>query len=73
MPGGYHENVLGVPALNKREALANLLDALAIAVNTSRQLALYTDRSEWILVSQKFGDLREVCSKMAQAGLIRAK
>ena len=59
-------NVLGVGALNDREALANLLDALSIAEESARVIALARDETGWILVAGKFGDLRRLCSQMGQ-------
>ena len=57
---------LGLAALTEGEALANLLDALAVAENAARQLALYTDQPSWLVVCKNFGDLRDACSAMAQ-------
>jgi hypothetical protein len=61
-----YANPLGLAALNDREALANLLDALEVAEEAARQLAYYTERNAWILVSKSFGDMRERCSQFAQ-------
>ena len=65
-------NVLGLEVHNEREALANMLDALDIAENAARQLALYTDNAHWIIVAAKLGDTRAALSAMAQRSLLRA-
>jgi hypothetical protein len=57
---------LGLAALTEREALANLLDALSIAEEASRQLALYTDDPSWILIGSNFGTMRNTCSAFAR-------
>ena len=49
----YSENVLGIGALNEGEALANLLDALSIAEEAARQLALYTNQPHWMLAANQ--------------------
>ena len=59
---------LGLAALNERDALANLLDALEVAEQAARQLAVYMERKEWIVVSNNFGAMRHTCSQMAQRG-----
>jgi hypothetical protein len=59
-------NVLGIPALDDREALANLLDALDIAENAARQMALYRDQPAWILVANALGTTRSRCSQLGQ-------
>jgi len=58
-------NVLGLEAHTEREALANLLDALTIAENAARQMALTTEVAAWVLVAGKFHDLRQLCVAMA--------
>jgi len=58
-------NVLGLEAHNEREALANLLDALSIAENAARQMALATDVALWVSVAAKFGETRELCIALA--------
>ena len=63
-------NVLGVAALDDREALANLLDALSIAENAARQMALYTEQAGWVLVSGKLGEMRSLCSSLGQRTLL---
>lgn len=65
----YSENVLGISALSEREALANLLDALEIAEGAARQLALYTNRPNWILAANQFGATRDTCSRLAVSKL----
>ena len=60
------DSPLGLPALNEREALANLLDSLEVAEQAARQMALYRDEPAWVLVSGKFHDLRQLCSQMGQ-------
>jgi len=65
----YSENVLGIGALNEGEALANLLDALSIAEESARQLALYTNQTHWMLAANKFGGIRHTCAKLAAQSL----
>ena len=65
----YSENVLGLPALNEGEALANLLDALSVAENAARQLALYTEQPHWMLAANQFGGIRHTCSVLAARGI----
>ncbi len=65
----YSENVLGIGALNEGEALANLLDALSIAENAARQLALYTNQPHWMLAANQFGGIRHTCAKLAAQGI----
>ena len=66
------ESVFGLPALDERHALYNLLEALRIAEAAAHQLALYTENQRWLLVKHNFGSLREVCSKLAQNTLLDA-
>ena len=63
-------NVLGMEVHSEREALANLLDALDIAENAARQLALATDNAHWVIVAGKLGETRSTLSKMAQRTLL---
>ena len=62
------EGPLGLPALNEREALANLLDSLEVAEQAARQLAFHTERREWMLVSSNFGEMRTRCAALARRG-----
>jgi hypothetical protein len=64
-----YSNPLGLPSLNEREALANLLDALEIAEQASRQMAFYTDQPSWILIGSNFGEMRQQCASLAQRTL----
>jgi len=59
------DSPLGLPALNEREALANLLDSLEVAEQAARQLALHTDRPQWMLVASNFGQMRTRCAALA--------
>jgi len=59
------ESPLGLPALNEREALANLLDSLEVAEQAARQLALHTDRKEWMIIGANFGQMRSHCASLA--------
>jgi len=63
------DSPLGLAALTEREALANLLDSLEVAEQASRQLALYTDRREWMLVGANFGEMRVRCAALARKAL----
>jgi hypothetical protein len=58
-------NVLGLEAHSEREALANLLDALSIAENAARQMALATEVPHWIIVAGKFREARSMCVALA--------
>lgn len=60
-------NVLGLEVHSEREALSNILDSLSIAENAARQMAMYCDRPQWMLVAQKLGDMRQLCSTFGQA------
>jgi len=62
------DSPLGLPALTEREALANLLDSLEVAEQAARQLALHTDRKEWMIIGSNFGQMRAQCAAMAQRG-----
>ena len=63
------DSPLGLPGLTEREALANLLDSLEVAEQAARQLALYTDRREWMLIGSNFGQMRAQCAALAQRSL----
>ena len=63
------DSPLGLAALTEREALANLLDSLEVAEQASRQLALYTDRREWMLIGSNFGRMRAQCAALATRSL----
>jgi len=63
------DSPLGLPALNEREALANLLDSLEVAEQAARQLALHTERREWMLIGSNFGKMRAHCAALAQKAL----
>lgn len=58
-------NVLGLEAHTEREALANLLDALSIAENAARQMALSTEERRWVVIAGNFGQIRQVCVALA--------
>lgn len=62
-------NVLGLEVHSEREALANMLDAMSIAENSARQMAIYSDQPQWILVAEKFNGLRQLCSLMGQSSV----
>jgi len=63
------DSPLGLPALNEREALANLLDSLEVAEQAARQLALYTDQKAWMIIGSNFGEMRARCAALAQRAL----
>jgi hypothetical protein len=63
------DSPLGLPALNEREALANLLDSLEVAEQAARQLAFHTDRREWMVIGSNFGQMRSHCAALAQQSL----
>lgn len=63
-------NVLGLEVHSEREALANLLDALDIAENAARQLALITERQQWILLAKTLGDTRQLSSTFGQRSFV---
>lgn len=65
------ENILGRSALNEREAFANLIDALKIAEDTCRQLALHTDRKEWLAVGYLLGGVRYQTTVLVTSSLRR--
>lgn len=65
------DSVLGLPALDDREALRNLLEAVKIAESAARQLAFYTGNRRWVLVSHNFGTIRQVCHQVAQETLAK--
>jgi hypothetical protein len=51
-----------IPAvMDERQALSNLLEALQIAAAASRQLGYMRSESDWFLISQQFGTLRQMC------------
>jgi hypothetical protein len=62
-------DVLGRASLNEREAYANFLEALRIAESAAKQLALYTERKEWILISNLIGSTREKTLGLAVSSL----
>lgn len=66
------ESIFGLPALDDRHALANLLEALRIAESAAHQLALYTENQRWLLVRHNFGALRETCVALARTSLARS-
>jgi len=63
------DSPLGLPALNEREALANLLDSLEVAEQAARQLAFHTERKEWMIIGANFGQMRSHCTALAQKAL----
>ena len=63
------DSPLGLPALNEREALANLLDSLEVAEQAARQLAFHTERREWMIVGSNFGQMRAQCAALARRSL----
>jgi len=63
------DSPLGLPALNEREALANLLDSLEVAEQAARQLALYTDQKAWMIIGSNFGEMRARCAALAYRAL----
>ena len=64
-----YDNPLGLAALTEREALANLLDALEVAEQAARQMALYTEQPVWLAVGSNFGQMRERCAAIARKSL----
>ena len=60
------DSPLGLSALTEREALANLLDSLEVAEQAARQLALYTERREWMIIGSNFGEMRTRCAALAR-------
>jgi hypothetical protein len=65
------DHTLGLEVHNEREALANLLDGLDIAENASRQMALATDNTRWILISAQIGKMRETLAQLGAASTFR--
>lgn len=62
-------NVLGLPALDEREALRNLIDALRIAEDAAKQLAFYRQQVEWIQIHHLLGRAKSVVTNLAVAKL----
>jgi hypothetical protein len=59
-------NVLGLEVHSEKEALANLLDALDIAENAARQMAITTDQPRWMIIASTLGESRRLCSQFGQ-------
>jgi hypothetical protein len=59
-------NVLGREVHSEKEALADLLDALDVAENAARQIALLRDQPRWMIMAGTLGQTRQVCSLMGQ-------
>ena len=62
---------LGLAVLNEREAFANLLESLKIAENACRQLALHTERKEWLAVGTLLSGVRFQTTALATSSLRR--
>jgi hypothetical protein len=59
-------NVLGIQRLDDREALRNLVEALKIAEEAAKQLALTRDQPQWIKVSAALAGVRDRAIEMAR-------
>ena len=57
-------NVFGIAAHTDREAFTNLLEAVKIAQSACKQLALYTDKKEWLLVEQQFAMMQQATTAL---------
>lgn len=60
------QNALEVPALDDKEALRNLVEALRIAESAARQMAFYTGDKRWVLVSHNAGVMAQTAAALGQ-------
>jgi hypothetical protein len=64
-------HVFGIAAHDEKEAYTNLLEAVKIAESATKQLALYTDRREWLIVGLQFAQLREATTALMLSGMFK--
>lgn len=63
-------NVLGISAYTDHEALTNFIEAIRVAESACSQLALYTEKQEWLMVRLGLENIRETAINMAQSSML---
>jgi hypothetical protein len=59
------ERLLGQVRLKEADAFRNFIEALRIAEESARQIALLRDDQRWIMWGSALGNAREIAMKMA--------
>lgn len=65
------DGVLGLPALDDREALRNFIDAMKVAESAAKQMAFYTSEPAWLKIENALAGTRTLATSISLASFNR--